>query len=158
MSAPVTTAPAPRADAAAAAEAVDAAKAAEARVAAAEARAKKAEQEAAAARTAEMAARAEQKKTEEGFLAKAKKILVSPGTKVEVAAIQTEIDGSFDGWDAMTTWRMKDGTMWRVDNKPAPYQAKRVANPKVKIYPAPLNGYWLEFVELDYKLRVRQVN
>ena len=129
-----------------------------ARVAAAEARAKQAEAEAAAARAAEQTARAEQKKAEEGFLAKAKKVFVSPGTKVEVAAVETEIDGSFDGWDAMTTWRMKDGTMWRVDNKPQPYQTKRVQNPKVKIYPASLSGCWLEFVDLDLKLRVRQVN
>jgi hypothetical protein len=84
-------------------------------------------------------------------------VLVSPGTRVEVAATETEIDGWFDGWDASTTWRMADGSYWRVENKPAPYQAKRVKNPKVKIYPATLAGYWLEFVELDYKLRVRPV-
>ncbi len=128
-----------------------------ARVAAAEARARKAETEAAAAREAAQSAKAEQKKAEEGFLAKAKKVLVSPGTKVEVMATETEIDGWFDGWDATTTWRMADGSFWRVENKPAAYQAKRVKNPKVKIYPAAVTGYWLEFVDLDYKLRVRQV-
>ncbi len=129
-----------------------------ARVAQAETRAKKAEQEAAAARTAELAAKAEQKKAEEGFLAKAKKVFVPSGTKVEVVATETEIVGSFDGWDATTTWRMKDGTMWRADNKPAPFQTTRVKNPKVKIYPATVNGYWLEFVDVDLKLRVRQIN
>lgn len=128
-----------------------------ARVAAAEARARKAEAEAAVAREAAQTAKAEQKKAEEGFLAKAKKVLVSPGTKVEVMATETEIDGWFDGWDANTTWRMADGSFWRVENKPAAYQAKRVKNPKVKIYPAAVTGYWLEFVDLDYKLRVRQV-
>jgi hypothetical protein len=128
-----------------------------ARVAEAEARARKAEQDAAVAREAAQTAKAEQKKAEESFLAKAKKVLVSPGTKVEVAATETEIDGWFDGWDASTTWRMADGGYWRVENKPAPYQARRVKNPKVKIYPATLSGYWLEFVDLDYKLRVRPV-
>lgn len=128
-----------------------------ARVAAAEARARQAEQDAAAAREAAQTAKAEQKKAEEGFLAKAKKVLVSPGTKVEIAATETEIDGWFDGWDASTTWRMADGSFWQVANKPAPYQVKRVKNPKVKIYAAALSGYWLEFVELDYKLRVRPV-
>ena len=53
-----------------------------ARAAEAEARARKAEQEAAAARAAAGVARAEQKKSEESFLTKAKKVFVSPGTKV----------------------------------------------------------------------------
>jgi hypothetical protein len=128
------------------------------RVAQAEARAVKAEQKATIARTAELAAKAEQQKAEEGFLSKAKKVFVSSGTKVEVMATETEIDGNFDGWDEKTSWRMKDGTMWRVDNKPAPFQAKQVKNPKVKIYPATVNGYWLEFVDIDLKLRVRQIN
>ncbi|MBC7368230.1 MAG: hypothetical protein H7343_15695 [Undibacterium sp.] len=127
------------------------------RVAEAEARAKKAEQEVAVARSAGQAAQAGQKKAEEGFLAKAKKVFVSPGTKVEIAAMETEIDGSFDGWDATTMWRMTDGSVWGVDNKPQPYAVKRVKNPKVKIYPASLSGYWVEFVELDLKLRVRPV-
>ena len=125
------------------------------RVAEAEARARKAEQEAAAAREAAQLAKAEQKKAEEGFLAKAKKVLVSPGTKIEVAAIETEIDGDFTGWEEMTMWRMKDGSMWRVDNRPQPYPATRVKNPKVRIYPASLSGYWLEFVDIDLKIRVR---
>ena len=129
----------------------------ETRIAWAEARAQKAEQEAASAREAAQTAKAEQKKAEDGFLTKAKKVFVSSGTKVEVAALETEIDGGFDGWDATTTWRMQDGTMWRVDNKPQPYETKRVKNPKVRIYPAAVGGYWLEFVDLDLKLRVRQI-
>lgn len=128
------------------------------RVARAEARAMQAEREVAAARAAELAAKAEQKQAEEGFLAKAMKGVVSAGARAEVRATETEIDGSFDGWDEKTWWRMKDGTLWRVDNKPAPFQAKRVKNPKVKIYPAAVNGSWLEFVDLDLKLRVRQIN
>jgi len=125
------------------------------RVAEAEARARKAEQEAAVARAAAETAKAEQKKSEDSFLTRAKKVFVAPGTKVEVAALETEIDGAFNGWDEGTVWRMKDGSIWRVDNKPQPLSAKRVLNPKVRIYPAALSGYWLEFVELDYKLRVR---
>ena len=127
------------------------------RVAAAEARARNAEQEAATARAAADAAKAEQKKSGESFLTRAKKVFVAPGTKVEVTAIETEIDGAFSGWDEGTVWRMKDGSIWRVDNKPQPMQAKRVLNPKVRIYPASMSGYWLEFMDLDYKLRVRQL-
>ena len=125
------------------------------RVAEAEARARTAEQEAATARAAADSAKAEQKKSEDSFLTRAKKVFVAPGTKVEVAALETTIDGAFNGWDEGTVWRMADGSIWRVDNKPEPLQAKRVVNPKVRIYPASLSGYWLEFVDLDYKLRVR---
>ncbi len=151
---------APAAEAAAARQAeidLAATKQAAARVAAAEARVRTAELEATTARAAAAAATAEQKRSEESFLTRAKKVFVAPGTKVEVAAIETEIDGAFSGWDDGTVWRMKDGTIWRVDNKPQPMQAKRVLNPKVRIYPASMSGYWLEFMELDYKLRVRQL-
>jgi hypothetical protein len=159
MTAPVNLMrPAEAADVAATRQAeIDAAatKQAAARVAEAEARARKAEQEVVTARAAAETAKAEQKKSEDGFIAKAKKVFVAPGTKVQVAAIETTIDGAFNGWDEGTVWRMADGSIWRVDNKPQPLQAKRVLNPKVRIYEAALSGYWLEFVDLDYKLRVR---
>jgi hypothetical protein len=128
-----------------------------ARIAAAEARTRRAEQEAAAARQAAEVAKAEQKKAEESFLTKARKAIVPAGTKVEVAAIETEIDGDFIGWDGSTVWRMKDGTQWRVDNRPPPYYAKRMKNPKVRISAAALSGFWLEVVELDLKVRVSQI-
>lgn len=125
------------------------------RVAEAEARTRKAEQEAATARADATAAKAEQKKSEDNFLTKAKKVLITPGTKVEVAAIETTIDGAFTGWNERTVWRMADGTLWRVSNQPEPIEAERVLNPKVRIYAAALSGYWLEFVDLGYRLRVQ---
>jgi hypothetical protein len=128
-----------------------------ARVAEAEARARKAEQEAAVAREAAQAAKTEQRKAEQGFVAKAKKVFVSSDTKVEVTTTETEIDGDFTGWEEMTAWRMTDGSMWRVDNRPQPYQVTRVKNPKVRIYPAALSGFWMEFVDLDLKVRVRRL-
>jgi hypothetical protein len=123
----------------------------------AEERTKKAEQEAAASREAAKVAKEEQKKTEDGFLTKAKKVFVSAGTKVEVAAIESEIDGRFDGWDSVTSWTLKDGTVWRVDNRPAPHSMHSVQNPRVRVYPAAISGYWMEFVDLDVKVRVRQL-
>jgi hypothetical protein len=117
-----------------------------------------AEREAATAREAARVAKAEQKSAEEGFLSRAKKILVSPGTKVEVAAIESQIDGWFSGWDNQTVWKLKDGTSWRVENNTTRYTARRTMDPKVKIYPATLSGYWIEFPELDLKVRVRPAN
>lgn len=129
-----------------------------AQLAAAEERVRQAQQEAAVAREAARAAKAEQKSAEAGILAKAKKILVSPGTKVEISAIESAIDGWFDGWETRTTWTLADGTTWRVENNVTPYVAKRTRAPKVKVYPATLSGFWMEFPEFDLKVRVRQVN
>jgi hypothetical protein len=77
---------------------------------------------------------------------------------VEVAAIESEIDGDFRGWESQTVFRLKDGTVWQIDNRPAPYFHPRVKNPRVKVYPAALSGYWMEFPELDLKIRVRSLN
>jgi hypothetical protein len=122
----------------------------QARVADAEARTRQAEQDAAAARAA-------QKKSEETLLTRAKKVFVPAGTKVEIAAADGEIDGAFDGWDSDTMWRLKDGTVWRVENKPSLYVTKRVMSVRVKIYPASFGGYWMEFPDLALRVRVRQV-
>lgn len=129
-----------------------------AQLAAAEERVRQAQQEAAVAREAARAAKAEQKNAEAGILAKAKKIFVSPGTKVEISAVESEVDGWFDGWETRTTWTLADGTTWRVENNVTPYVAKRTRAPKVKVYPATLSGFWMEFPEFDLKVRVRQVN
>lgn len=134
-----------------------------ARLADAEARARRAEQEAAAAREAAQTAKAEQKKAEEGFFAKAKRVIVAPGTTVEIAAVETEIDGDFTGWEAKTgwqaatSWKLKDGTTWRVDNPPQAYWSKATKNVKVKIYPAAMGGYWMDLVDLHVSVHVRQV-
>jgi hypothetical protein len=91
-----------------------------------------------------------------GFFRKVRSKAVAPARpKTEVETIETEVDGSFTGWEETTVWTMKDGSMWRVDNRPRPYVTARVANPRVKIYPALINGYWVEFVDL--KTRVRAV-
>jgi hypothetical protein len=48
---------------------------------------------------------------------------------------------------------MKDGSIWRVDNRPRPYVSAKVSNPKVRITPALLNGYWIDFVDLGVRVR-----
>jgi len=102
-------------------------------------------------REAAVASAAEPAKS--GFFRRAKKTpAAAPKPAAEV--IETEIDGSFTGWEETTVWTMKDGSIWRVDNRPRPYFTSRVANPKVKIYPAIMNGYWIEFVDLGTRVRV----
>ncbi len=98
---------------------------------------------------------AEEPKAPGGFFRKTKRAPAAPKPKVE--AIETEIDGSFTGWEEMTVWTMKDGSIWRVDNRPRPYFMNRVANPKVRIYPAVLNGYWLEIPAFNIRVRVQRL-
>lgn len=92
--------------------------------------------------------------TTSGFWRRAKKTPATAAPKPAANVIETEIDGSFTGWEETTVWTMKDGSIWRVDNRPRPYFTSRVVNPKVKIYPAMINGYWIEFFELGARVRV----
>ena len=103
------------------------------------------------------AATVAQKGGDDGLLAKAKKVFVRPGTRAEATAIAGQIDGWFDGWTRDTTWKLKDGTRWRADNHQPPLMIRPVKDPTVKIYPAAVNGYWLELPELEQKVRVVQL-
>lgn len=87
-----------------------------------------------------------------GFLRRAKKDPAA--AKPAAGVIESEIDGSFTGWEETTVWTLKDGSIWRVDNRPRPYFTNRIANPKVKLTPALMNGFWLEIPELDVRVRV----
>lgn len=89
------------------------------------------------------------------FLRRAKKDPAAAKPAPEV--IESEIDGSFTGWEETTVWTLKDGSIWRVDNRPRPYFTNRITNPKVKIYPALINGFWLEIPELDVRVRVSRL-
>jgi hypothetical protein len=93
------------------------------------------------------------------FLRRAKKDPAAAKTEAKPAAnvIESEIDGSFTGWEETTVWTLKDGSIWRVDNRPRPYFTGRISNPKVKITPALMNGFWLEIPELDVRVRVVRI-
>ena len=93
----------------------------------------------------------------EGLTSKAKKIFTQPKERSHPGALESQIDGWFDGWTSNTVWRLKDGTQWRADNSQPSLTSNPVRDPKVKIYPAAINGYWLEFPALDQKVRVRQL-
>lgn len=89
------------------------------------------------------------------FLRRAKKDPAA--AKPAANVIESEIDGSFTGWEETTIWTLKDGSIWRVDNRPRPYFTPRIVNPKVKVTPALLNGFWLEIPELDVRVRVVRI-
>jgi hypothetical protein len=107
----------------------------------------------ATAAPAPAAAPADEPPPKKSFLRRAKKDPAKPA-KPAPEVIESEIDGSFTGWEETTVWTLKDGSIWRVDNRPRPYFTNRIANPKVKIYPALMNGFWLEIPDLDIRVRV----
>ena len=93
----------------------------------------------------------------DSLISKAKKIFTQTKESAHPGSIEGQIDGWFDGWTSNTMWRLKDGTQWRAENSQPGFTSNPVRDPKVKIYPAAINGYWLEFPELDQKVRVRQL-
>ncbi len=93
----------------------------------------------------------------DSLISKAKKIFTQTKESAHPGSIEGQIDGWFDGWTSNTMWRLKDGTQWRAENSQPGFTSNPVRDPKVKIYPAAINGYWLEFSELDQKVRVRQL-
>ena len=102
-------------------------------------------------------ANAEEKPASGGVLSNAKKIFTLPVAKPRVPVVESQIDGWFDGWRENTTWTLKDGTRWRADRYQGQASVKPVKDPQVKIYPAAVNGFWLELPDLDQKVRVLQV-
>jgi hypothetical protein len=88
--------------------------------------------------------------SDQGFIRLRK---AAPAPKKDVVVISTEVDGTFAGWEETTVWTMKDGSIWRVDNRPRPYVAPKVSSPRVRITPALLNGYWIDFVDLGVRVR-----
>ncbi len=105
--------PAPQSVAKAAAPPADT-EAAAARVAAAEARARQAEQDAAVAKEAARAAKAEQKKAEEGFLTKAKRVLLTPGTEITFEKVEAQLAPPFRGYEPGTVLTLSNGQRWAV--------------------------------------------
>jgi len=127
--------------------------------AAAEARAAQAETARAEAAKAEAmrveTARAEAaRKTEPGpsLLAKAK-VLLTPGTQIEYATVESRISGEFRGWDPATIFTLEDGSRWRVLNGSS-YSTPPMPPPKVKVVPANLGGFWMTIEGVHPRVRV----
>jgi hypothetical protein len=123
---------------------------AQARAAAAEAKAAAAEAKAAKAEVAES------KKSSQGFLAKAKVLLV-PGTQIEYAVIKTTVVGKFEGWERHTDFHLANGQTWQVINSDERYFTPPEENVGVEISPATLGGYWMNFPAFQKRVRVRLV-
>ncbi|MBS0661921.1 MAG: hypothetical protein JSR48_01545 [Verrucomicrobia bacterium] len=129
---------------------VRAAAAAEVEAARAAAETEKARARAEAAHAQAEAAKA--RETSPGLLAKAK-VLLSPGTKVEYAAVESCLAGDFDGWEGHTVFRLENGQHWRVANGGS-YYSPVLHRPKVSITPASFGGFWMEIEGVSQKVKV----
>jgi len=118
--------------------------------AAAEERAAKAAVEAQAATSK---AKAEATKESEGLLARAKKVLVSPGTEVEIATVESRITGGFTGWQDKAIFTLENGQRWQVVNANS-YYTPVIKNPAVKITPSALGGFWMTIEGVNQRVKV----
>ncbi|MDB6127076.1 MAG: hypothetical protein JWM35_972 [Verrucomicrobia bacterium] len=111
------------------------------------------------AAAAERMAREQQREQEKaakastpGFFAKAK-VMLTPGTDVEYADIESRIAGDFQGWDGHTIFTLENGQHWKVANGGG-YYSPTIANPKVKISAAALGGFWLKVEGVNQRVKV----
>jgi|NGEPerStandDraft_6_1074524.scaffolds.fasta_scaffold14705_2 hypothetical protein len=96
---------------------------------------------------------AESKKSSQGFLAKAK-VMVVPGTKIEYAMVKSTIPGKFRGWENHTVFVLANGQRWQVVNGDR-YFTPTKENIEVEITPSVLGGYWMNFPVLGTQVRVK---
>ena len=118
----------------------------------AEAKAAKAEATVKAQTESVAAAAKEKLKSDGGLLAKAK-VLLSPGTEVEYAAVESRIAGDFTGWEGRPIFTLENGQRWQIANGGS-YSTPPIASPKVKIVPASLGGFWMTIEGVSQRVRV----
>jgi hypothetical protein len=108
---------------------------------------------AAEAKAAKVEADAAKEKRPEGGLRAKAKVLLTPGTEVDYAATESRIAGDFNGWEGRPIFTLENGQRWQVAN-PGSYYTPTLTNPKVKIVPAALGGFWMTFEGVSQRVKV----
>lgn len=138
---------------------------AEQKVAATEAKVKEAEQKVAAAeaKTKEAESKAAEPaadKKKPGWL----KALVSRSSAESAEkqdhdqAIESRIAGEFSGWHYGTVFALENGQRWSSILQGDSYNGDTVQSPKVRIYPGPLGGYWMDIEGVRQRVKVKLVS
>lgn len=83
-------------------------------------------------------------------------VVLTPGTKIEYTAIQSTIEGDFEGWKPGQILILANGQRWRVSDDDR-YYIRRSSNPAVEITPSKFGGYWMKFPALKARVRVELV-
>jgi len=95
------------------------------------------------------------KKAEPGFLARAK-VMLTPGTEIEYATVETRFLGEFRGWDNGTVFALENGQRWQVLG--SSYVSPPEPGPKrVKVAPGVLGSFFLEFEGVRQRPKVKFV-
>lgn len=96
------------------------------------------------------AAKAE--KAEGGLLARAK-VLLTPGTEIEYATVESRLAGKFTGWEGRAVLTLENGQRWQIANGGS-YMTPPLASPKVTIVPANLGGFWMTIEGVASRVKV----
>lgn len=110
----------------------------------------------AAAAEAKAARAAAEKKDEPGFLERAR-VLVAPGTQVDVAAVESRIAGEFRGWEVRTVLVLENGQRWQVTGG-EPYVTPPIPGPAVKISPGAFGSFWMTIEGVRPRVKVTRVD
>jgi len=71
-------------------------------------------------------------------------------------AIQTRLEGDYDGWTGKTVFKLENGQIWQQASGGERIDNARHA-PAVKIYPGMMGAYWLEVEGVRERVKVRPV-
>jgi hypothetical protein len=93
------------------------------------------------------------KKANGGLLAKAK-VILTPGTEIEYATVESRIAGDFKGWEGRAVLTLENGQRWQIANGGL-YSTPPMPSPKVKIVPASLGGFWMTIEGVSSRVRVQ---
>ncbi|MEJ1974150.1 MAG: hypothetical protein WDM96_17345 [Lacunisphaera sp.] len=91
-----------------------------------------------------------------GFWARAKVKLV-PGTQIEYAEIKAVIEGSFEGWQGHSVFRLNNGQRWQVVNDGESYFTPPIKNVEVEIRPSAFGVFGCIYPTLHTRVRVKLV-
>lgn len=76
-------------------------------------------------------------------------------SKNELDAIESHIQGSFEGWTARSNIRLANGQVWQISDNSS--RAHYIDNPKVRIRRGTLGAFYLEIQGTNISPRVKRV-
>jgi len=102
---------------------------------------------------AQASARAQKDKAgDAGLVAKAR-VMLTPGTQVEFATVESRIAGEFRGWEGRTLFTLENGQRWQVSGSES-YVSPLRTNPAVKITPGMLGSFWMTVEGVRTRVKV----
>ena len=84
------------------------------------------------------------------------KVLLTPGTEIEYARLESTLVNEFKGWSAGTEFRLDNGQIWRVTES-SYWSPREPAGKKVSVYPGALGSFFMEIEGVKPTPRVMNV-